>query len=107
MVMKTTKIIQRKTTSVRKILDTCNKGLAYDHENMTVLKGKTVEEAYRLGLATVLESILHDSGNYAGYSFLDQTMEMVNGVNTVVVKNETRRKYSLSRTMREDAPKDS
>ena len=99
---KARKITQRKTVSVRKVLDSCNNVLKYDFGFGTQFKDKTAEEAYRLGVASVLDLILHDTGNYAGYTHLDQAMGVVNGVNTVIVKDDTRRCYCYSKAMREE-----
>lgn len=98
------RITQRKTVSVRKVLDACNNQLKYMH-GTNLFKDKTPEQAFRLGVASLIDLILHDTGNYAGYTHLDQTVELVNGVATPVpVKDDTRRCYSYSKAMREEKP---
>lgn len=59
-----------KTMHIDTVIDKANAALA----NWPI--GKTPEEIernrhYRFGLASLLESILHDTGNYKGFGYLD------------------------------------
>lgn len=50
----------RKTVNVEKVRDRVN----------ILLANPKVSDDYRLGAAAILESILHDTGNYQGYSYV-------------------------------------
>lgn len=51
----------------------------------------TPEQAYRLGAASVLESILHRTGNYAGFSYLGTGPGK--DEYSVAIPDESRRQY--------------
>ena len=57
----------------------------------------TTEQAYRLGAASVLESILHDSGNYQGFGYLNTSRD---DDDAVVIPDKTRRAYYTSELTR-------
>jgi hypothetical protein len=59
----------RKTVNVAHVRERVNYLLA-NNETMT---GRTEEEqrAYRLGACSVLELILHNTGNYKGFNYLE------------------------------------
>lgn len=59
----------RKTFSVTEIRDSVNYLLAHNETRA----GQAPEEAvaFRMGAASVLEKILHDTGNYRGFGYLD------------------------------------
>ncbi len=52
--------------------------------------GITVQQAYRLGMANLLEAILHRTGNYRGFAYHDVDFD----VDPPHIPDETRRTYS-------------
>lgn len=50
----------------------------------------TPDQAYRLGAASVLESVLHSTGNYHGFGYLGCDYS----TDPVTIPDETRRKYN-------------
>lgn len=95
----------RKTIRVRDILEIANKMLAGDHEDMMVLQDKTAAQGCRLGIAHLLETILHETGNYGGYShqkgFVDYgTPDSELGASQPpVILDDSRRCYCKSSSM--------
>ena len=74
----------RKTFEVRKLVEEVNRRLALS----------TCSDAERLTLCSLLERILFDTNNYAGFGYLD----LPNGGPFVPgVTNESRRHYFLRR----------
>ena len=55
--------MSRKTVSVLQMLEYANIQLAR--------ADKFVTKEYKDGIVTMIEKILHDTGNYAGFSFID------------------------------------
>lgn len=55
----------RKTIEVSTVVDICNRAIAYTHKNGT----GTAEE--RKGFCFVAEQVLHETGNYKGFRYLD------------------------------------
>lgn len=56
----------------------------------SMLAGSTCSPAERIGMASVLESVLHDTGNYRGFRYLDAKFDE-NGV--CFSGDESRRGY--------------
>jgi hypothetical protein len=72
----------RKTFEVRKLVETVNH----------MLKHSTCSDAERMAMCTVLERVLFDTNNYAGFCYLD----LANGGPYVSDDtNESRRHYFL------------
>jgi hypothetical protein len=78
----------RKTVDVAKVLRMANHALAIDISSI----GATPEEAFRIGVATILEGVLHESDNYHGYAYLDIRFEN-DGTSNVDSIDQTRRRY--------------
>jgi hypothetical protein len=53
--------MSRKTVSVTEMLDFANESLAADYHSLE----------YKQGICSMIEKILHKSGNYNGFMFLD------------------------------------
>lgn len=65
---------KRKTIEVREILELANRGLALRHNQLTpVLRDCTPEQAYRMGLASLLTQILSRTGYYNGFGYTNET----------------------------------
>lgn len=58
----------RKTIDVEKVKEFANAGLAAQSSFLR-LEGVTPEQAYRMGIAAVLEGVLHATGNYKGFAY--------------------------------------
>lgn len=59
----------RKTVDVKFVLDRVNHMLSMEAAH--VLKpGMTAEQGFRVGVAHLLEAVLHETDNYAGYNLL-------------------------------------
>lgn len=71
----------KKTLRVRDLVDLVNVRLA----------NSTCGDAERRAMASVLESVLHDTGTYAGYCYLNQP--------GTPDYNESRRRYYLHRSL--------
>ena len=88
----------RKTIDVAKVRRWVNTVLAVSDEQLPIpLPGQpgkwediTPVQAYRLGQANLLEAILHDTGNYRGYSYHDVDFT----TDPPVIPDETRRTYT-------------
>jgi hypothetical protein len=81
-----------KTVSVLFLLERANKCLA---SNFAYGNGATQMEtsrAYRAGIASFIELVLHESGNYAGFGYLG-------GPYVAGVTDDTRRVYYYSEAM--------
>jgi len=80
---------RRKTISVALILKRVNHLLAYPNTRGDSIARLTPEQAYRRGAASVLEGILHETGNYQGFSFhnVDHTTD------PPTIPDESRRTY--------------
>jgi hypothetical protein len=61
----------RKTIPVADVVDAVNTRLAMPDRPDGPLAGMTPEEAYRVGVASLLEHILHATGNYNGFGYQD------------------------------------
>ena len=59
----------RKAVDVSWLRDKINFGLAYRDRKLPA--DLTPEQAYRRGMASVLELVLHETGNYKGFGYLD------------------------------------
>jgi hypothetical protein len=70
----------RKTTNVETVRNRVN----------ILLANPNVSDEYRLGAAAILESILHDTGNYQGYSYVG--IEFPKGEDPII-PNMTMRHY--------------
>lgn len=94
----------RKTVDVKPILERVNHMLKTPDSTLR-LTGKdgadlTPEQAFRLGIASLLETILHESGNYAGYNYqpgLGITFE--NGAENPTFVDDSRRFYYYASTL--------
>jgi hypothetical protein len=75
----------RKTIDVDQVRDWTNTRLAAPGSFHTGLADLSPEQAFRLGVASLLEQILHGTGNYAGFGY---TETYVAGQT-----DETRRRY--------------
>jgi hypothetical protein len=82
----------RKTVSVLSLLEQANKRLAVVSPHDSDALGR----AYRHGICSFIERILHDSGNYAGFGYLDSPY-------VAGVTDESRRSYYYSPAMRKAA----
>ena len=95
----------RKTIPVRQILELANKMLASDHEDMTVLQEATAAQGCRLGIAHLLEAILHETGQYGGYSHLPGSVDYgtpdseLGKSRSPIILDDTRRCYCKSKQM--------
>lgn len=78
----------RKTVDVEDVREVANKMLA---SKDSAYRGTPEENAgYRLGVAALLEWVLHESGNYAGYGYQRGNHPAINGK-----ADETRRVYHI------------
>lgn len=61
----------RKTVEVAAIAERVNAMLALQDEVITrvLRENNTPEQAFRIGIAHLLEGILHETGNYRGYNY--------------------------------------
>lgn len=87
--------MSRKTVDVETVKRLVNHGL---QSNLSSVKDLTPEQAYRQGLATLVEIVLHQTGNYKGFQY--QASEFVADSdeipgNTVLLPDydDTKRKY--------------
>jgi hypothetical protein len=92
-----------KTVRVSQVLEWTNTRLATAPSTLALtLGGKalTPEQAFRLGAASLLEQILHATGNYTGFGYanVDHSGEVP------VIPDATRRTYYASRTVLQDTP---
>jgi hypothetical protein len=89
----------RKTTSVAEVLERVNTALQSPESmlRLTDMHNEPLspEQAYRLGMAMVLEQILHSTGNYAGFRYQD----VDHTVDPPVIPDETRRQYYPARSL--------
>jgi len=92
-----------KTVSVKDMLDQANAALASDYSptkypithkwmKWTKKSAPDMTKMYRLGICTMIESVLHASGNYAGFTYLDSPF--VDGVT-----DESRRRYIMHKNL--------
>lgn len=58
----------RKTSTVSNVLNRVNHMLRTPDSSLR-LEGLTPEQAFRLGAASLLETILHETGNYRGFNY--------------------------------------
>lgn len=61
----------RKTIEVNTLREWVNTRLAIAGSSHYLPEGMTPEEAFRLGAASLLEQVLHASGNYRGFRYTD------------------------------------
>lgn len=89
----------RKTISVLSLLERANKALANDYAPGAVPNAFSSSaesaRAYRLGIAGFIEGVLHDSGNYVGYGYLDSPF-------VAGVTDESRRSYYYSLALQKE-----
>lgn len=74
----------RKTIDVETVRGWTNTRLACPDSTTHHLDKLTPQQAFRLGAASLLEQILHATGNYRGFNYLDSEWEqiIVNGKTT-------------------------
>jgi hypothetical protein len=80
---------KRKTISVALITERVNHLLAYRVGLGDSVARLTPEQAYRRGAASVLESVLHETGNYHGFGYVDAVFD----AGVLVSGDESRRTY--------------
>lgn len=92
--------VSRKTIDVDTVRDWVNTRLATPDSTLYMkAPGKdrdmTPEEAFRMGIASLLESILHNTGNYRGFGYQDgQITRYAEGPgDRPDITDETRRVY--------------
>ena len=78
----------RKTINVKDILEKCNTALESQAEGAT--------QEFKSGVCTMLESILFDTGNYAGFRYLPSAGLTNPGTVDVKVENEFDRRYIIN-----------
>jgi len=59
----------RKTIAVEDVRDMVNRALAFP-DTFHRVEGMTPEQAMRIGVASLMEQILHATGNYRGFGYL-------------------------------------
>lgn len=79
----------RQTIPVEQIRDWANAALQTANSTL-LLDNQTPEQAFRLGIAGMLERVLHATGNYAGFQYADPSTP---GEYVTDVTDETRRRY--------------
>jgi len=79
----------RATVPVAFLRDRVNFLLGAPAHHRRSLDGLTPEQAYRLGAASALEAVLHETGNYRGFGYLD----VDHTVAPAKIPDETRRCY--------------
>lgn len=90
----------RKTLKVKETLELANKMLADSHEDITCLEGLTPAQAMRLGIAHLMEELLRQSGNYAGYSHQHGAVEFSEDRKQAPkILDDTKRTYAYSKSM--------
>lgn len=82
---------KRKTVSVSWVAERINNLLAYRVSLGDSIARLTPEQAYRRGAASVLESILHETGNYHGFGYLDVDRT----TDPPTIPDESRRQYNV------------
>lgn len=80
----------RKTVNVAEVLERANRMLETPDSTIR-LEDYTPEQALRLGIAGLLETILHSSGNYHGYRYQPGVVDFE--ADPPNVRDETRRNY--------------
>jgi hypothetical protein len=80
---------KRKTVSVRLVTERVNHLLAYRESRGAGIARLSPEQAYRAGAASVLALILHETGNYAGFGYLD----VDHTADPPIIPDESRRQY--------------
>lgn len=80
----------RKTIPVADLVDRVNTRLATPDSTLR-LADLTPEQAFRLGMASLLDSVLHETGNYKGFGY--QVSELVEG-QLRPGYDDTRRRYT-------------
>ena len=83
---------RRQTVPVKFLRDRINTLLQAPSHHRRSLEGLSAEQAYRMGAASVLEAVLHETGNYAGFGYLD----VDHTVDPPRIPDETRRAYYTS-----------
>jgi len=60
---------EKKTVNVEEVMAPMNRALAAPSPQC--VKGMSADEAYRMGIATALETVLQHARRYRGFSYLD------------------------------------
>lgn len=81
----------RKTVEVKQLIEWVNTRLAVA-DSTSRLDGLSPEQAYRLGVASLLEQVLHATGTYQGFSY--QASELTEDYVLRDDYDDTRRCYS-------------
>ncbi len=94
----------RKTITVEQIKEWANQRLAYVREPHVAayFEKYTPDQVYRMAVASLIEQVLHETGNYKGFSYLEseKNPDYVDGVTTPDESwlregyDNTRRRYS-------------
>ncbi len=95
----------RRTIRVADILRWVNISMGRPSSTRRLPAGTTPAQAFRLGQASLLEQILHATGNYAGFGYLEEVGGEVRWLQGEFVHgrtDETRRQYSVHRNLRFD-----
>lgn len=79
----------KKAISVRELREWANTRLATPNSGLK-LDDFTPDQAFRLGIASFIEQILHSTGNYHGFAYLERE---VRDDGTPEIGDETRRAY--------------
>lgn len=78
----------RKTVNVDEVLAPMNRALAAP-DNTKMFGNMTREQAFREGVASAIETILHHAGRYNGFSYLN----VDHSQSPPLIPDETRRHY--------------
>lgn len=84
--------MSRKTVKVAEVLRSANTRLGVPDMARPHLDKLTPHQAFRLGVASVLEDMLHASDTYAGYGYADDTY-------IAGTTDETQRVYRVHQTL--------
>jgi hypothetical protein len=94
-----------KTIPVATVLGTVNRGLATTDSTLRLVdrdgEPLSAEQAFRLGMASILEQVLHSTGNYRGFGYLPEVGITWEGDGPTIV-DETRRVYACSPLVAQD-----
>lgn len=79
---------EKKTVRVEDVIAPMNRALR--STDVTPVKDMTPDEAFRMGVATAIETILHHANRYRGFSYLD----VDHSIFPPAIPDETRRHYN-------------
>ncbi len=95
----------RKSVKIAEILRWVNIRMGIPSSTHRLPDGITPEQAFRLGQASLLEQVLHHTGNYEGFGYLEEAngeIRYLQGPFVHGTTDETRRTYYVHPTLRPD-----